>query len=345
MNPQTKKHLFTALRVLVIAAGVGYILYITNWSDDPETGAEGMVTLLRRADWGWLLGGLAVIGLVFPLQTLRWYALLRCRGLAVSLRSVFKLTMVGLFFNFCVPVGSTGGDVVRAYGAAKGIKSTGSRAAAVVSVLIDRATGLLGLVALAALAGPLVWGDPMGRRVTLIAWSILGVVGAGGAVYLWPVTRKWLGVELATRLSVVQKIDDAVTAYRHHGATIAGAVAVSVPVHLSICLATAFAGFAIGVDEPLLSLLAALPIVFLIGALPVSFMGLGIMEAAAQGLFGDGILENEVVLMLMAYRLYMLSYAMLGGALMLSKGMHLRERDEEQDATGPALAAGGDAVP
>ncbi|MEM6458336.1 MAG: lysylphosphatidylglycerol synthase transmembrane domain-containing protein [Planctomycetota bacterium] len=336
MNPQTKKHLFTALRVVVIAAGVGYILSIVDWADDPAAGTEGVFTLLRRADGGWLLGGLAVIGLVFPLQAVRWYGLLRCRGLAVSLRSVFRLTMVGQFFNFCVPVGSTGGDVVRAYGAAKGVTTPGGPTAAVVSVLIDRVAGLLGLVVLAAAAGPLVWGDPTGRRVTLIAWALLGSGVAGGAVYLWPVTRRWLGVERATRLAAVRRVDEAVTAYRRHGWTVAGAVALSVPVHLSICLATAFAGYAIGVDEPVVSLVAALPIVFLVGALPVSFMGLGIMEAAARGVFGGGVLENEVVLMLMAYRLYMLGYALLGGVLMLGRGARLRERDAGPGGEEPA---------
>lgn len=318
----------TAVRVLLIAAGVGYIAWTVNWVDDPDTGQQGMVSLVKSADVAWLLGGLALISVVFPLQTLRWFMLLRCRGMNVSLRSVFKLTMIGLFFNFCVPVGSTGGDVVRAYGAARGIKTPGSATRAVVSVVMDRAAGLLGLILLAALAGPLLWIEPAGRKITLIAWTLLGVAAVGGAVYLWPVTRKWLGVDLLTRFAVFQKLDEAVTGYRHHGGAVLGSIAVSVPVHLAISIGTAMAGYAIGVPSGLLTLVAALPIAFLVGALPLTFMGLGLMEPTLFGLLraDEAVTFNQVTAMLMGYRAFMLAYALIGGMFILVRGMHLSEK-------------------
>lgn len=320
----------TAVRVLLIAAGVGFIVWMVEWKDDPTTGQLGMISLVKSADAGWLLGGLALTSVVFPLQTLRWYILMRCRGMNVSLRSVFKLTMIGLFFNFCVPVGSNGGDVVKAYGAARGIKTPGSTTRAVVSVLMDRAAGLLGLILLASLAGPVLWNDPVGRRVTLIAWTMLAVVFIGGGVYLWPFTRRWLGVDLLTRLSVFQKIDEAVIGYRHHPGAVLGSILLSVPVHLSIALATAMAGFAVGVPTGWLVLLAALPIVFIVGALPLTFLGLGLMEPTLFGLVeNDGVSFNQVTAMLMAYRAYMLVYALVGGAFILTRGTHLTEKTLE----------------
>lgn len=350
MRPALRRHLINALRLLVVAAGLGYIAYLVEWNDvtvvlengETQTRA-GMSTLLKTADLRWLAGGLALVGLVFPLQGLRWWMLMRCRGLAVSFWSVQRLVMVGLFFNFCVPVGSNGGDVVKAYGAAKGTKTAGSTAIAIVSVLLDRVAGLLGLIVLAAIMGPIMWADPTGKKIAIFAWAALALMVVGGVVYIWPVTRRLLGVELLTRLDAVQKIDAAVTGYRHHPAVIGGAVAVSVPVHVTLSVATAMAGYAIGVPTPWLLMLTALPIVFIVGALPLTFMGLGVMEPTAIALLaggaavaggadvfsGGGGVEfataNQVVAMLMAWRAYLLAYATIGGALMIGKGMHLNE--------------------
>lgn len=325
----------TAVRVLLIAAGVGYIVWMVQWEDTQIVNAagdtveqKGMISLVKSAELGWLLGGLALTALVFPLQAVRWWMLLRCRGMNVSPRSVFKLVMVGLFFNFCVPIGANGGDVAKAYGAARGIKTPGSTTQAIISVLMDRVAGLLGMIVLAGCAGFMIWDDPVGRKITIFAWLALAGIVLGGAVYLWPVTRKWLGVTLLTRFGVFQKIDDAVTGYRHHAGVVLGAVAISMPVHLTAALSIAMAGYAIGVPTPWATLIAVLPVVLLIGALPVSFLGIGLMEPTMFGLLQaqSDITFNQVTAMLMAYRAYLFVYAALGGLLVLAKGMHLNER-------------------
>lgn len=336
MRTALRRHLMTVLRLLVIAGGLGYIAYTVQWQDAMVTPAEGgtpelrqgMVSLIQSADLRWLGGGLLLISVVFPLQALRWYSLMRCRGLAVSFWSVQRLVMIGLFFNFCVPVGSNGGDVVKAYGAVKGTKTPGSTAIAIVSVLLDRVAGLLGLIVLAAIMGPLMWDDPTGRKIAIFAWGALAMVAVGAVLYFAPLTRKLLGLEILTRLSVVQKIDDAVRGYRDHLPTLFGTVGLSVPVHLALSVATAMAGYSIGVPTPLLVMVTALPIVFIVGALPLTFMGLGVMEPTAIALLAggeDGATANQIIAMLMAWRAYLLAYAIIGGAMMLGKGMHLND--------------------
>ncbi|MEM1107763.1 MAG: lysylphosphatidylglycerol synthase transmembrane domain-containing protein [Planctomycetota bacterium] len=331
MKPRLGRVLLNALRVLLIAAGVGFIVWKVEWGDDPETGRLGMVSLVRSADVGWLVGGLLLSSLVFPLQAVRWWMLMRCRGMNVSLRSTFKLVMVGLFFNFCVPIGANGGDVAKAYGAARGIKAPGSTAKAVVSVLMDRVAGLAGMILLAGLAGLLIWDDPVGRRITVFAWAAMGGLVIGGTAYVWPVTRKWLGVTTLTRLNMFRKIDEAVTGYRHHPAAAAGSVAISLPVHLSFMIATSMAGYAVGVPTPWATLVAVLPVVMLVGALPLTFLGIGLMEPTLFGLLESrsAVTFNQVTAMLMAYRAYLLIYAMFGGLLVLVKGVRLHETPTE----------------
>lgn len=343
MRPAPKQSLFLLARLLLIAAGVGYILWTVRWNDYaavPPGAVEavthlGLRSLMAEARWGWLAAGLALTAPIVPLQALRWWLLMRCRSLPVGYFATLRLTLVGLFFNFCVPLGSNGGDVVKAYGAARAVRGAGAGAeagerdlppgaktTAVISVVLDRIAGLLGLLILAAVAGPLAGGGPVARRVTLTVWVILGAVAAGAFVYLNPWTRRALGIELlTTRVGAVQSLDRAVVGYRHHRGALAAAVALSVPVHVCLAVATALAGYAIGVPTALVTLVAALPIVFLTGALPITVLGLGVMEPAAAALLeGSGTTFNQIVAMLMAYRAFLLVYGLFGGLAVLSGG-------------------------
>ncbi len=334
MAQPVKKHLFAVARLLLIAAGVGYILWSVRWHDYAVAGPDdanpilrdGMLRLIAESKKGWLLAGLAMTGLIVPLQTLRWWLLLRCRKLDVAFGSVMRLTLTGLFFNFCVPLGSNGGDVAKAYGVAKSVHGQAdnpenARTIAVISVLLDRLAGLLGLLLLAAAAGPflIVQGNgAVGKRVTATAWAILGVLATGAFLYLHPLPRRLLGINLLTRVGVVQKLDAAVTGYRHHVGTFAVTIGLSVPVHLILATATAFAGYAVGVPAALSTLIAALPIAFLTGALPITVLGMGVMEPAAASLLeGSGTTFNQIVAMMMAYRAFMLVYGLIGGLAML----------------------------
>ena len=341
MPPRLRHQLLLATRLLLISAGVGYILWTVHWNDylAVPPGAtqpaihQGLISLVAEARWGWLVAGFFLTAPVIPIQALRWWRLMRCRSLPVSYAASLRLTLVGLFFNFCVPLGSNGGDLVKAYGAAQNVRRmrdddhgqappAGARATAVISVLLDRIAGLLGLLVLAAVVGPLAGGSAVGMRVTLTAWVVLGMVAVGALVYLNPWTRRALGINLLTsRVSTIQSLDRAVVGYRHHRGTLLAAVALSLPVHMCLAAATALAGYAVGVPTEFFTLVAVLPIVFLVGALPITVLGLGVMEPVAAALLeGSGTTFNQIVAMLMAYRAFLLVYGLLGGLAVLSGG-------------------------
>jgi glycosyltransferase 2 family protein len=79
----------------------------------------------------------------------RWYLLVRAQDLPFTLRNAFRLGLVGYFFNIFLP-GAVGGDLVKAAFIAREQKR---RTVAVSTVLMDRAIGLLGLIAIAAIVG------------------------------------------------------------------------------------------------------------------------------------------------------------------------------------------------
>jgi len=333
MPQRLQNHLLLAARLLLIAAGLSYILWTVRWNDYsamPPGATEavihkGLISLVAEARWAWLAAGLALTMPIVPLQALRWWMLMRCRSVPIGYLASLRLTLVGLFFNFCVPLGSNGGDLVKAYGASRAVHNgldtpPGARTTAVISVVLDRIAGLLGLLILAALAGPLAGGGSIAQRVMLTAWAILGAVAAGAFLYLNPWTRRALGINLLTnRIGIFQSLDRAVVGYRHHLGILATAVALSVPVHICLAGATALAGFAIGVPTGFPTLMAVLPIAFLVGALPITVLGLGVMEPTAAALLeGSGTTFNQIVAMLMAYRAFLLVYGLLGGLAVLT---------------------------
>jgi len=118
----------------------------------------------------------------------RWFLLVRAQDLPFTLRNAFRLGLVGYFFNIFLP-GAVGGDLVKAAFIAREQKR---RTVAISTVLMDRAIGLLGLVAMAAIVGSAFWyfGDAAPKRlirfaigladgitiVALISWLSLGAL-------------------------------------------------------------------------------------------------------------------------------------------------------------------------
>lgn len=297
----------------------------------------GILTMLRQSN-GWLLGlGLVLTGFIMPVQAARWLVLMRCRGIQVSYGKAFRLTMVGLFFNFCLP-GSTGGDVVKAYYAAKG--ST-EKPKAVMSVVFDRITGLVALLVVAAMAGVALLLDPTAtevmREVVFWLWVGMAAVAVAGMVYFSHTLRRRLGIEkLMTHWhaeTLIRRIDAAAHAYRHHAGALFGALALAGLSHVFLVGATICAGWALGIEHGLTTLSLTLPILIIAGSVPLTYQGLGIVEGLGLVLLEvPGLAtSNQVVGMLVLMRLYQVLYGLLGSVIMLRGDIHLHPQFEAEN--------------
>jgi len=322
-----KRYVLLILRIAVAVAGIGYILYSITWTDTAADGAvkPGMLTVLRGAEHLWLAGGLLLVALLPPGQALRWWLLMRCRGLLVTYPRALQLTMLGLFFNLCMP-GMTGGDLVRAWYAARG---TDQRGAAIMSIVFDRVTGLFGLFLLAAIVGLTRLDHELVRMVTLAAWTILAGLGVGAMVYFSPKVRRATGLHhLLVKLderNFIRRIDAAAVAYHRHLPTLAVAVVVSMGVQTAQIVATALAGYALGIEAPLTLLLVVLPVLMAAGSMPLTYQGLGVMEALGHVMLVQQgyATNNQVVAMLMVMRLYLIFYGLLGSCVLLRRDVSL----------------------
>ncbi len=142
-----------------------------------EIDLREMVELGRLFDVPTLIWifALCVIGIL--LNTWKWAILLTTRGLSVPFRQLLRLFWIAAFFNSFLP-GRTGGDLVRAYGIARGAPN---RMRAALSVAMDRGLNLVALIGIAvtailinpgALPGPFQT-SVLGFAITLLALVFL----------------------------------------------------------------------------------------------------------------------------------------------------------------------------
>ena len=91
---------------------------------------------------------LVVFGLIIvPICTVRWWFLLNALSLNVPLSRSFLLTWIGNFFNTTLP-GAVSGDFIKGYYVIKA-NNNEEKTKAFMTLIIDRFTGLFGLIVLA----------------------------------------------------------------------------------------------------------------------------------------------------------------------------------------------------
>jgi uncharacterized protein (TIRG00374 family) len=299
-----------------------------------DAGTVGLVLLA-------LLGLLAMTGW-------RWHLLLRAVGLPLRLARAVVLTFVGGFFNLVVP-GATGGDVVKAWYAAR---ETGAGAAAVLSVFVDRFVGLFGLVVFAA--GVLLVAPE--REGFGVARTLVGVVFAcvvvGGAVVLSRPVRRALGLgHLVRRLPfqrLIAELRAAAGLYRHRPKALALSLALSLVNHAATaacCWQLAQVLGIRGVD--LGSAMALVPLANLLSAIPVLPGGWGVGELAFAWFFGQvGVPATEAVGLSVVFRLCSLVVTVPGGLFWALLPAHPGKAQIEADveAAESSIEAAADAA-
>jgi uncharacterized protein (TIRG00374 family) len=318
----------------------------------------GMRSMLRGSDHRLLLGALAVIPITYIFTTIRWHKLLLALGISISLTRAFVLNMVGAFYNSFMP-GSTGGDVLKAYYAAK--QAPTRRTAAVMSVIIDRIIGLLTLIILGGTMAAINYAisdnrqDPTALaclKVAIIAVALLIACLVGLVVIYSPKLRYFLGYNyIIHRLPMqkqVHKIIDVVRIYRQRPMLIFWATLITFPVHLAVIVSALLAGKAFNLPISSAYYFIVVPVIVLVGAIPISPQGVGVMEAFAFYLTRQqGATVNQVLALTMSIRLVQIFWNLLGGVFVLRGGYHTPTESEQEELTHDATAAAAatDAAP
>ncbi len=326
-----KKAVLTTLQVAVTLGLLWFVFH------DPKVRAE-MADALTHANPIWILGGVLAYGLVELLTAWRWQLLLRVQGITLSWARVFLLMLIGVFFNFCIP-GGTGGDVVKIFYLLK--ETPGQRGVAMLSVLVDRILGLLGLAVLAGVLMGMRWSWLTSVPETgKFVWPAVGILifTIGGIHFSWIVTRRGLVHKLPARFPGRDKLAELALAYTLYGKawrTSLSCIAISVAAHFGFFGVFFCAARALEHDNIRLPTYAELctimPIINVLSAMPASIGGLGVREGLFRVFLGHlcGVTDAVAnVISLTGYSLT-LCWGLLGGAFYLfyrpSEHARLRE--------------------
>lgn len=252
----------------------------------PETAVHlGLLSALGGIRWGLMGLALLLLGMNQPILALRWKSLLDAQGIRLSFGSVLRLNFLGLFFNNTMP-GQTGGDLVKAYAVAKKVPGRGT--AAVVTVFLDRAVGLLGLVLLAGTVSVLMaLRDPNFSKAAWLIGSLLCVLILGGGFYLSQIRERLLPSRKVASLRwigpILAEIDKTVALYRDRKNFVALSLSLALLNHLGYILMGMTIGRALGIpsgEVALAHFMVIIPIVSMIGCISPGIMGFGLGELA-----------------------------------------------------------------
>lgn len=285
--------------------------------------------------WPWLLAGFGVFGLVLALAALRWRLLLRAQGIEYSFQDTFALTLIGLFFSQFM-IGTTGGDMVKAYVVAR--EQRERRSAAVISVLFDRALGffVLLIVALSAIGlnlGAVLADSELATFALLIVLTFASVLAVTWAFYSQRVRSVSWWRRLHARLpfaAALSGIERALYAYKHHPRVIRTCFAVSLVLHVGVVLTTICLGIALlGDSLPIRTFFFLIPVAHIAMALPINPPGaLGTGEAIYAHLF-DRIDISQGGILSLLMRCVNLGWAAIGCLYYLQRKTRVNEAVEE----------------
>ena len=310
---------------------------------DPDKRAQ-MLQALRAADYLWLIPGVLSLGCAFLLQTERWRRLLGVQGINLGWWRTFRVYLIGAFFNLFL-LGATGGDIVKIYYAMR--EASSKKTAALLSVLVDRMVGMLGLVAitvvLCASHLDLLLAHPLTRALVMALAFIMGgslaLIAFGFCVDRFQLAHK-LPRWLPLRVTILD-LSSAFSTYARDPRTLALTFALSVPAHFCIFLSFYFSARAFGVFPGLdgfSEILAVLPIILTIASLPISLSGVGVREGLFQNVLAElfGTPESLAVMISITGFLMVVFWGLIGGAVYLvyrpTGGLHLEEVQEEVHA-------------
>jgi len=283
---------------------------------------------------------LVFMGLTVILGGLRWQVVMRVQGLDLPLKRTLSISMIAQFFNAFL-LGSTGGDLLKAYYAAR--ETHHKKIEAVVTVFCDRLIGLFSMLlfasvmmlpnyqlltvhsGLAALAGlVLAMMLACGAAIALAFW--------GGVSRRWPRARVWL-----RQLPKGDLLERSLEASRRFGRDrrfLLETLALSMVLNLICVLQLVTLVYGLRLHVSVIALGLIVPTIICLAALPITPSGLGVREnlyvwmLAAPPIMVTS--TSALSLSLLAYAGF-LFWSVLGGLVYLN----LRDRQHLAEVTLP----------
>lgn len=257
---------------------------IEQWRQGWATGPGELGRTLTKVPPGHFALSLVFMGSTLVLGVARWRFALQAQDLKVSWARAAQISFVAHFFN-SVLLGSNGGDLMKAWYAARDAQNKKTRA--VLTVVVDRLVGLWAMLLFACTM--MVFNTGLLSKdswVRLLAGVVIAMMLAGSAVLgtaFWGgVSRRWSGArDWLRRLPKGEWLERTLDSCKLFGQSrwfVAKSLIISMLLNAA-CVAQ-FIVLAQGMNIPVSPtvMFVAVPIVICISALPITPNGLGIRE-------------------------------------------------------------------
>jgi len=229
----------------------------------------------------------------------RWQVVLWSSGHSAPMSSLLSSYFAGMFLNIFLP-GALGGDVYRVYRVAK---STQDSEVALVSVFLERFTGLAALSALAIIGLPPAF-KLIGRWDIILLFaacvgSLVGAVLLISSPKLLMLAEPWLiKLRLGKVVARFTKIQILLRQFAQHRQALALSMGLSFLLQLAIVYYHYIIAQQLKISVSYLELLVFIPIIVVVTLLPISLGGIGLKEGLWVYLFSRIGLGTEQALLL-----------------------------------------------
>ena len=291
--------------------------------------------LFRLVDWGStvkillrvqilpVIVAFALLYIGLFLSSYKWQILMKALNFRFRINELIRLYWVATFFQNFLPT-SVGGDVVRI----TVLRNTKRLAQVTASILIERLTGFITLLALSFLVFLLRPNYFNLGDQEVIIWLILAslllfifaLLLYGQKiikVFKCSIFRKQKMIK--SILSKFEKVLVSVGIYRKEKITIIYAFIVSLFFYLSLIVFQYLAFFSLGIEVPFIEVFLLAPLIPLISILPISLNGIGIAEGAFVILYTQlGISPEQALAVALLRRILLLVFSLVGGIFILS---------------------------
>jgi uncharacterized protein (TIRG00374 family) len=285
---------------------------------------------------GWLVLALALMLVGLGLSSYRWLQLLRVQSILISRWDCLCLTMIGTFFNMLIP-GGVGGDVVKM---AYIRKLVGPKAPeAIVSILVDRILGLLGLFSTAIVAVLLTLNflRHVSHDLKVVVATVTCIAGCGALAMALAA-----GHDLVVRLPgirhlveavgprlpgpirhIIARVVGAMNVYRRAGGTILWALVVSMCIHTLTALAVFCIGVAFHATRITFPIyVLATSMANTISAIPLTPGGIGPRDVVMRAFFEAAGEGSRASVIPPVFSMVFLVMGLIGGLFLLYESKH-----------------------
>jgi uncharacterized protein (TIRG00374 family) len=291
-----KKHLSLLVRLAVAVVVLYFVFRGQDW-------AKLRSTFLSMNLWIFLLS-LAIFVVCQLIVSFRWWLLMRTQSVHISLWAAMRLNFLGLFYNNFLP-SSVGGDLIRGWYVTK---HTHRRFEAALSVLVDRIIGLASIAILALLAWGFLFdwkrldlgqgyaikaGRLLAEHEFLLVGGLVALAAVSVGTFAIPAVRNRLNTFIQKMRVYAQKAYhrgyDAAKLYLKSPLTLLATIGVTFVSQSIVVVSFWLIGRDMGIEAPFRYYMVFFPLSWVLGALPISVAGAGVVEGWLVILFTSNV--------------------------------------------------------